>query len=76
VSADRVRALEDARRVNPLGPAGELGAPWYVQFWPLFIVFLMAVSIAASLTTVVIAYRHADVDVRQGVSSPPDEPGR
>lgn len=40
------------------------GAPWYVQFWPLFIAGLMAISIAASLVTVVIAHRHADEDVR------------
>ena len=43
-----------------------VGAPWFVQFWPVFIACLMAASIAASLTTVVIAYRHADVDVRPG----------
>lgn len=42
----------------------EGGAPWFVQFWPLFIVFLMVVSVGASLATVVIAYRHADEDVR------------
>ncbi|MEZ4331209.1 MAG: hypothetical protein R3F35_05630 [Myxococcota bacterium] len=41
-------------------------APWFVQFWPVFIACLMAASIAASLATVVIAYRHADVDVRPG----------
>lgn len=40
------------------------GAPWFVQFWPVFIACLMAASIAASLGTVVIAYRHADEDVR------------
>ncbi|MFO0689946.1 MAG: hypothetical protein U0900_14710 [Myxococcota bacterium] len=42
----------------------EIGAPWFVQFWPLFIVFLMVVSVGASLATVVIAYQHADEDVR------------
>lgn len=45
------------------------GAPWYVQFWPLFIAGLMAVSIAASLVTVVIAHRHADQDVRIDAST-------
>jgi hypothetical protein len=40
------------------------GRPWYVQFWPLFLVFLMIASIGGSLATVAIAYRHADVDVR------------
>ena len=48
------------------GPRTALGAPWFVQFWPVFIAVLMALSIAASLATVVIAYRHADVDVRVG----------
>ena len=46
------------------GAAAPIGAPWFVQFWPVFIAALMAVSVAASLATVVIAYRHADVDVR------------
>lgn len=46
------------------GAATPTGAPWFVQFWPVFIVVLMAVSIVASLATVAIAYRHADVDVR------------
>ena len=51
--------------VAPVGlAAGGVGAPWFVQFWPLFILFLMGVSIAASVATVVIAYRHADEDVR------------
>lgn len=44
--------------------AAVVGAPWFVQFWPLFILFLMVVSVGASLATVVIAYRHADQDVR------------
>lgn len=50
-------------RVSEIG-GGVVGAPWFVQFWPLFILFLMVVSVAASLATVVIAYRHADEDVR------------
>jgi hypothetical protein len=48
------------------GAAAPIGAPWFVQFWPVFIAVLMAVSVLASLATVVIAYRHADVDVRIG----------
>ena len=40
------------------------GRPWYVQFWPLFLVFLMVASVGGSLVTVAIAYRNADVDVR------------
>ncbi len=72
------------------GAPAPIGAPWFVQFWPVFIAVLMAVSIAASLATVAIAYRHADVDVRiaEGIGavapesgapkprdSGPDEPG-
>jgi hypothetical protein len=45
-------------------PAPSIGAPWFVQFWPVFIAVLMGLSIAASLVTVVIAHRHADEDVR------------
>lgn len=41
-----------------------IGRPWYVQFWPLFLVFLMVASIGGSLATVALAYRHADIDVR------------
>jgi hypothetical protein len=47
-----------------------IGRPWYVQFWPLFLVFLMVASVGGSLATVAIAYRHADVDVRAAVASP------
>lgn len=72
------------------GAQAPVGAPWFVQFWPVFIVALMAVSIVASLATVAIAYRHADIDVRiaesalsvapeAGTMNPldsrPDEPG-
>ena len=46
-----------------------IGRPWYVQFWPLFLVFLMVASIGGSLATVAIAYRHADVDVRTAEAS-------
>ncbi len=49
---------------RPSDAAPPTGAPWFVQFWPVVIAVLMAVSVLASLTTVVIAYRHADVDVR------------
>lgn len=52
-----------SRTPNAVAP---IGAPWFVQFWPVFIAVLMAVSVLASLATVVIAYRHADVDVRPG----------
>lgn|SRR5690606_35925171 len=53
-----------AGRARGATTGAQRGAPWFVQFWPLFIAGLMAVSIAASLATVVIAYRHADEDVR------------
>lgn len=53
-----------------------VGAPWYVQFWPVAIALLMAVSIAASLATVVIAHRHADEEVRVSTATGPDEPIR
>lgn len=67
------------------GAPAPIGAPWYVQFWPVFIAVLMVVSIVASLATVAIAYRHADVDVRivEGIGKiapehpapPPLDPG-
>ena len=43
----------------------ELGSPWYQNFWPWFIVILLGLSVAGSLMTVAIAYRHRDVDVRK-----------
>ncbi len=61
-TADSTPSIES----SDAGSRTALGAPWFVQFWPVFIAVLMAVSIAASLATVVIAYRHADVDVRVG----------
>jgi uncharacterized membrane protein YadS len=45
----------------------EYGTPWYRNFWPWFIVVMLAVSIIGSLVTVAIAYRHRDVDVRQPI---------
>jgi len=53
------------------GGAGA-GTAWYRHFWPVFIAVLMAVSIAASLLTVVIAYRHADEEVRSGSPTAPE----
>jgi len=50
-----------------MSPATEAPTPWYQHFWPWFIVVLMGVSIAASLWTVAIAYRHRDVEVRASV---------
>jgi hypothetical protein len=40
------------------------GTPWYLNSWPWFIVILLSISVVGSLATVVIAYRHRDVDVR------------
>ena len=34
--------------------------PWYRQFWPWFIIALPASVVVASLTTVYIAFKHAD----------------
>ena len=44
-------------------PGGD-GLPWYRHVWPWFIVGLMALSIGASLATVVVAYRGQDALVR------------
>lgn len=41
------------------------GAPWYRQFWPWFIVGLLGVSVVGSLSTVAIALRGADPEVRR-----------
>ena len=59
-----------------------LGTPWYLNFWPWFIVILMTVSVLASVATVVIAYRYGDVDVRRqeptisADRTPPSQPSR
>ena len=37
--------------------------PWYRQFWPWFLIALMAVSVAASVATVVIAYGLGDLEI-------------
>lgn len=37
--------------------------PWYRQFWPWFLIALMAVSVAASVATVVIAYGLGDLEL-------------
>ncbi len=34
--------------------------PWYKEFWPWFIIALLATVVSASLITVSIAFRHAD----------------
>ncbi|MBY0401767.1 hypothetical protein K2X89_15855 [Myxococcota bacterium] len=65
MNGGREREIGSGRLASGRAAAREVGAPWFVQFWPLFIAFLMLISIAASVATVFIAYRHADVDVRQ-----------
>jgi hypothetical protein len=55
-----------------MSPTPESPTPWYPHFWPWFIVVLMGVSVAASLWTVAIAYRHRDVEV--GASARPTAP--
>ena len=42
----------------------ENGSAWYHHFWVWFIIGLLGFSVIGSLGTVVIAYRHRDVDVR------------
>jgi len=46
-------------------PPGATGAPWYRQFWPWFIVGLLGISVVGSLSTVAIALRGADAEVRR-----------
>jgi hypothetical protein len=43
---------------------GTLGAPWYRQFWPWFLIALPSVAVAASIASLVIALRNADTLVR------------
>jgi hypothetical protein len=50
--------------LTPTRIAATNGTPWYENAWPWFIVILLGTSIVGSLTTVAIAYRHRDVDVR------------
>jgi len=40
-------------------------SPWYRQFWPWFLIVLMAASVAASVATVVIAYGLGDLEVKE-----------
>lgn len=37
--------------------------PWFRNFWPWFVLALLLLSMGASLTTVVIAFRNVDVGV-------------
>lgn len=48
-------------------------SPWYRQFWPWFLVVLMTTSVAASLTTVVIAYGLGDLEIHEE-RPPPQRP--
>jgi hypothetical protein len=57
-------------------------SPWYRHFWPWFVVGLLGVSIAGSLTTVVIAFRLGNLElpavessVDAGGASPRSRPG-
>lgn len=54
-------------------PSGS-GSPWYRHGWPWFIAALLGVSVVASLATVGIAYRYADVDVRSVAQGPSISP--
>jgi len=51
-------------KVIPLRPGTPIGAPWYKQFWPWFLIALPATSVVASFVTLVIAVRNADSLVR------------
>ncbi len=41
-------------------PPASKALPWYRHFWPWFILLLLGAAVAASLTTVVIAFVHRD----------------
>lgn len=45
-------------------PSLPLGAPWYRQFWPWFLIALPAVSVVFSFATLSVALRHGDTLVR------------
>lgn len=38
--------------------------PWYKQFWPWFLIVLPATVVVAGISTVIFAFKHADVVVR------------
>lgn len=38
--------------------------PWYKQFWPWFLIALPTAAVIASLSTVIFAFKHADVVVQ------------
>jgi hypothetical protein len=42
--------------------------PWYVQFWPWFLILLPAAAVVASIVTLIIATTHAP-DVLPGTAS-------
>ncbi|HEY2774647.1 MAG TPA: FixH family protein [Candidatus Binatia bacterium] len=52
--------------------------PWYRQFWPWFLVALPAASVILSISTLIVAIRHADVvlheDAMGAVADVPTRP--
>ena len=53
------------RNAPGTGDPGALGAPWYTQFWPWFLIALPTTAVIASLASLVIALRNADTLVRE-----------
>ncbi len=60
-----------------------VSSPWYRHFWPWFVVGLLGVSVAGSLTTVVLAFRLGDLELPaaeqaggSGGAAVPARPGR
>jgi len=54
--------MSDARRSATPEP---VGAPWYRQFWPWFLIALPTAAVVASIASLVIAVRNADTLVRE-----------
>ncbi len=49
---------------NSISLSGATVTPWYKQFWPWFIIFVLSCSVVSSLSVVYLAYSHEDGVVR------------